>query len=285
MRNKYFLGLAGLAALAVIGSSFAYFSKTETIENPFYTKRYGTTVVEEFDPSEGENWKPGVQVNKDLVIQNTGSQDVVVRVMFEDIWSRKNAEDKDEAFYTVSGVKAVTSSNATYQLDSEDGLVDGDATVVHKELLGVGDKWILGNDGWFYYKDVLSKEESTGKFLDWVKLHDDVDFGRSEKKWYYSTKEERPAIPDFTTDEENWKDDWTEYTGNMPEEARHTVVITMVEADKKGYSEADYTLRITVQTVQATDGAVEATFEGIMDDEDMKDVVDGWGLTVEKTQQ
>ena len=46
-----------------------------------------------------------------------------------------------------------------------------------------------------------------------------------------------------------------------------------------GYSKADYTLRITVQSVQATDGAVATVFKSVPET-----IVTGWELEKENLQ-
>ena len=93
--NKKVVGALGLAAVALVGGTFAYFTQTSTIDNPFDTAKYGTVVVEDFKPEDGEDWTPGAQVNKDLYVDNTGDRPVVVRVKFEDIWSRNGVVFKE----------------------------------------------------------------------------------------------------------------------------------------------------------------------------------------------
>ena len=50
--NKKVIGAAGLAAILVVGGSFAYFNQTMTVNNPFDTGKYDTNVTEDFNPSE-----------------------------------------------------------------------------------------------------------------------------------------------------------------------------------------------------------------------------------------
>ena len=49
--NKKVIGAAGLAAILVVGGSFAYFNQTMTVNNPFDTGKYDTNVTEDFNPS------------------------------------------------------------------------------------------------------------------------------------------------------------------------------------------------------------------------------------------
>ena len=78
--NGKVIAVAAMLAVAGIGGTFAYFNQTLTAANIFDTGKYDTELVEEFKPSEGENWGPGTSVNKDVTIRNTGTLPVVVRV-------------------------------------------------------------------------------------------------------------------------------------------------------------------------------------------------------------
>ena len=71
-KNKKIAGVAGLAAIMVIGGTFAYFNQTMTVTNPFDTGKYDTNVTEDFKPEDGDNWEPGAEVNKDVTVKNTG---------------------------------------------------------------------------------------------------------------------------------------------------------------------------------------------------------------------
>lgn len=86
--NGKVIAVAAMLAVAGIGGTFAYFNQTLTAANIFDTGKYDTELVEEFKPSEGENWGPGTSVNKDVTIRNTGTLPVVVRVKFQEKWVR-----------------------------------------------------------------------------------------------------------------------------------------------------------------------------------------------------
>lgn len=268
MKKKQAAGLLALSAAALIGGTFAYFAQTAAIDNPFDTARYGTVVTEEFHPEDGNDWQPGAEVNKDLYVDNTGDRAVVVRVKFEDIWSREGDE-----FHTATGSNAMI----VEQEDAGDGLTDGDKSVVHKYFANE-DEWTeIQADGYFYYKTKLEAGTSTGKFLDSVRLDADTDMGKFLTQYYYTKAAERPAI-----DPHNMDAAWTKLGDPQPaaaskvtppEDSTFTTGITQPEDGKLGYSDADYTLRITVETVQATDKAVASVFASAPED-----IVKGWNL-------
>ncbi len=338
MMNKKIVGVVGLASVALVGGTFAYFTQTSTIDNPFNTARYRTVVTEDFNPEDGDKWEPGAKVNKDLYVQNTGDRDVVVRVKFEDIWYRDDianpfiSQQEDDVF------SDVTLSQTPLDKEINDGQFDGlvsildetgnivekDLSVVEKafepgafgeggtwKLAGPGAKWsTIQPDGYFYYMTTLAPGASTGKFLDEVQLYEGLDMGLFRTQFYCKDTEdpERDLTIDFENmseeDKAKYDDDIDQYMidngwvlmesmftndpekepkvtayrysellmkkGVSEEEAAeqklpegHSILtraLVRADKDKQGYSNANYVLRITIETVQATDKAVQDTF-------------------------
>lgn len=285
--TKKIAAAAALLGIAGIGGTFAYFSQTLTATNPFDTGTYDTELVEEFKPTDGENWEPGVEVNKDVTVKNTGSLPVVVRVKFEEKWQRKNASepfydidtaaDKDAAVLE-EGSDAANKFESVYQGDPTDGKANTfvDDSVVHKTLNPDGD-WVYNPaDGYYYYMHTLAgKEENqaapeTKKLLDAVKLDENADMGRYDVIREYSTDAEK-------SDDMNWVefakkgDNYVsvdEMKDLLKAEGReitflreHTALHSDSDASYAGYSDADYTLVITAQTIQATSNAVKDEFK------------------------
>lgn len=246
--NKKIAGAAGLAAVMLIGGTFAYFNQTMNVKNPFDTGKYDTNVTEDFKPSEGKNWEPGAEVNKDVTVKNTGDYDVLVRVKFDEKWVNKDTQQ------TVKENNGMDDS--TSQASATDGLVDADRSVVVKTLNK--DKWVYNaTDGYWYYKENLQSKTDTGVFLDAVRLLEDADMGNYIVKNYYTTAEEKPEESAIGTDPAT---QWVEYTGAVPDNATHNLVLTKQDPDKTGYGNAEYTLTITAQTVQATADAMKDAF-------------------------
>lgn len=287
--KKRLIGLAAVLGAAAIGGTFAYFNQTLTATNMFDTGTYDTELVEKFKPTDGENWEPGTNVNKDVTVKNTGSLPVVVRVKFEEEWVNK---ESGEVLYkmdtTVNKEKLAvgTPSDASnkfenvYQGDDGDGKtgIDVDDSVVFKQMIPDGG-WVYNpTDGYYYYTKKLAGAEKaddgtevideTTKLLDGVTLAENTDMGAYKEMKFYATTEERP---------DNGSQDWIEFakegdayvsTRKMSELVKaeggfitYMKSITELEAPElAGYSNADYTLTVTAQTVQATDGAVQTCF-------------------------
>lgn len=245
-KNKKIAGVAGLAAVMLIGGTFAYFNQTMTVTNPFDTGKYDSTVVEDFKPTDGDNWEPGAEVNKDVTVKNTGDYDVLVRVRFDEKWVNKT-----NSTWTKENTGM---DDATKQEDATDGQVALDGSVVAKTLNKTD--WVYNkDDGYWYYNKNLAARTDTGKFLDSVKLLEDADMGKYTVTNYYTEAETAPEKTEIGSDPAT---QWVAYTGNVPDNAKHSMAVTTQDPTAPGYSNADYTLTITAQTVQATNAAMNA---------------------------
>lgn len=276
------IALAGILGIAGIGGTFAYFSQDETKSNVFKTGTYNTTLVEEFNPKDGENWKPGAKVNKDVAISNEGSLPVVVRVKFKERWFRTE-DGKENVLYSVDttdGMASVDPSTSeikfehVYQSDKNDGLVgtDRDDSVVHKTLDPDGN-WIYNPaDGYYYYKYLLPGKEKDGEaaktslILDEIRLDADIDMGAYIEKRYYREGEESQWVEFDIKNEAATPADARYYsTEELVEQGKKITsmksVPVLVSEKLNGYNQADYILTIVAETVQATDNAVQSIFE------------------------
>ena len=256
-KSKKVMGaISALAAVALIAGSFAYWNQTHTVENPFNTgEKYSSTVTEDFNPEEGEDWQPGVKVEKKVGVVNTGDQDLIIRIKLDEKWVRVGETNPyKELKAEVDGNKIYNANQAV----ADDGLVVADDSVVLKHLSN-STKWINGGDGWWYYTVNLKEGETSDNWLEDVELHDELDVGAQEVKKYVTSD----AVINASTA-------WQEYTGKMPTKigsnpVLHNKTETVYKKDGAGkdllgYIHSNYTLSITTQTVQATKEAVMASF-------------------------
>ena len=189
MKNKKSLvALVALLVVGVVGSTFAYFTTTKTFENIFSTEGYSTSVSETFEsPTE---WTPGTTTSKVVTATNNGDVEVAVRVKLEEAWS--------------NGLALTQTTN-------------GETWNVAVINFANEDKWELQN-GYYYYKEVLAKGESTKALFDSVTYNDKM------------TAELAGIVCDETTN------------GNT---------VTQTCTSGNGYAGATYTLKVTVETIQA----------------------------------
>ena len=136
---------ASLAAVAIVGSSLAYFTDTDEKTNTLTIGNVDIVLTEpNWDATGKEEAKemyPGEAVAKDPTVTNNGANPAFVRVKVE--WP----ED-------------VALSYRTDYVDSK-----------------LGDNWEKGTDGYFYYNKVLDLNETTDALFDQIVLSTDTANG------------------------------------------------------------------------------------------------------------
>lgn len=266
-RKTSIIALVALLVVALVGTTIAYWSQTSKIENPFSTgEQYGSTIVEKFTPKDGEDWLPGVKVPKSVTVSNDGDTDILVRAKLTETWTRK---DGAAPYISLEGAPVYDPK----QTNTTDGLTTGDQSVVQKNFAGgESSKWTKPQaDGWCYYKTNLTKGTSTAPWLESVELVKDIDMGKPTNTFYVAVDE--PAskwytLPAGTTQTPKY----VTTTGDaaMPATEGATGAKTVLYGKQEikinpaapGYSNSNYVLTVTVETVQATKDAVDAVFGG-----------------------
>lgn len=144
--------LAGSAMAVGFSSTWAYYSDTQSIVNPFHTTNSSIDMIEDFNPA--ETILPGETVDKKPYFVNTGDTELVLRLEMDTYWMDKTTEQEAENLKT----EMVT-------LNYPDSF-DGD--------------WveIPGGSGTYYYTHILEgkgKDKSkTSNFLDSLTLKPEV---------------------------------------------------------------------------------------------------------------
>ncbi len=257
--NKKAAALGGLAAVAVVGGTWAYFNQTAAITNPFSTGSYGGSIVESFNPSDGDNWQPGATVDKEVVAENTGNSPLLVRVKMAETWSRKGIAGTMPNITSADGEEFLNVA----QIDSKDGNTAGDSTVVHKNL-AANDAWTQGGDGYWYYKGQLAPGAATDSLLESVTLDKDTDMGVYTTTYKYCVTPNKDSKPDADTEwltaEDGEKDTEMLAAAEAAKEAGNSFHVkkeVALDEAHPGYADADYELEITIDMVQPTEDAVK----------------------------
>lgn len=293
MKKRNIVAVAGVLAVAAIGGTMAYFNQELSVENKFDTPNYDSTLIEDFQPSKGENWEPGVEIEKEAKVENTGDVNLVVRVKLDEIWTRQDKEGNTKE------VKKLSTANPkgkdeyedlvtlVEQVNATDGLVADDKSVVAKTV--DFKNWIYNDkDGYYYYKSVLTPGASTNPFLQKVQLIKDADMGNFVETKYYSLDSAAVTKDTVWTPVDNPDTKEVETLSDVMdslkegEDIYHIKSTTDIAVDDYGnellgYGNADYTLTITAQTVQATDNAVKELYK--IEDTFIKKL--GWELKEE----
>jgi len=123
---------AMVSLLLLVGSTFAWFTQSDSVSNPFKTKEFPFTfeVDEVFTPPAEPG--PGDNVEKEVKVKNTGELPGFVRVLL---------------------LTEIIGGDGT-------PLPAGAGVVAFEDVAPITD-WILGPDGWWYYLDKLEPGDST----------------------------------------------------------------------------------------------------------------------------
>lgn len=137
-----------LLVLCVVGTTIAFFTSYSHFDNKFETSQYNVSLKEEFYNDWG--------VKKVSVVNNEiNSTPVVVRINYDEVWYKE-----------VDGTMLFL-SNIVLDGKEQKRAVTLNTTKEFQE------DFILGNDGWYYYKKVLNPGESV-QVLNSIALNEDV---------------------------------------------------------------------------------------------------------------
>lgn len=81
-RNKKLIALLAVLCVFLVGGTVAYFSDQASRRNTFTMGEFHSELEEEFDPP--SDWKPGMEVQKEVKITNTGNVDLVAAARFDE---------------------------------------------------------------------------------------------------------------------------------------------------------------------------------------------------------
>ena len=231
--------IIGLGLVALVGGSLAYFNQSMEIKNPLSTQKYGSEVIEHFTPE--DDWQPGVTVNKDVTVENTGDYNLIARVTWNEWWERKESDEK-------------------YEENSLADVEKGDKSSSVTKTIADTENWVYGGDGYYYYLNESTKGQSSGKWLDSITLNQDADMGTIVKTTYYTKAANEPEKTAIGNDDTT---QWVELENGpdgeapaVPDGATFVRRVADTDPDALGYSNSDYTLEIKVEVMQATKEAV-----------------------------
>lgn len=158
MKKKLIVLAAAIICLSVtVGGTLAYFTAKDKAHNVITTGGIGIKLIEktttadgaEVDfPTEGMSGvMPGTSVSKIVSVKNTGASEAWIRVRVEQSIQAAGSGEPLPLTLPVPG--------------SGDGQSGGEATV---PVMGftVGEDWMTGEDGWYYYTRPVAAGESTG---------------------------------------------------------------------------------------------------------------------------
>ena len=143
LKKKHFILVIPLL-LVIVGSTYAVFYTQFSIPNKYDIMKYDIRIEDDFNGTWGER-------SVKFTNNDASNTPIVLRISYNEIWS----------------------SNINNTLVTLNNYVDG-KNVVDKEWTDVFlNDFILADDGWYYYKKILSPQESV-QVLRSVSLNDDI---------------------------------------------------------------------------------------------------------------
>lgn len=253
MKKRAALGLAGLAAVAAIGGTWAYWNQNLSVDNNFQAGNFDSDIYEEFTPE--ENWLPGEKVDKLVKVTNSGNVDMAVMVKLTQRWED---EEKNASSLTFSNGQEYAAQVqwgenvavfASPELVAEAAPLKISKTV--DSFAEAENMWVLTEvndmqDGsqqlCFVYSGIIKENGSTNNLVESVTMNPLIKSSVTDKV--------------YTVGEDG--------TLSQPKETKSEF---KYEADQ-------YTMTINAKTVQATSDAVKEVFsEALSMEEEAEEIV------------
>lgn len=212
-----------------------------------------------------------------------GENDNIIKLSSKDNEFLSIEYDKDTGAYLATQAKHDDAPEGTNP--DTDGITDGDYTVVAKTLNLK--RWVYNEkDGYWYFNGVLGKGENSGNLMEKINIATNIDLGYYEVKDYYyigakdtdkfaiadnawipyTVVKEHDKVTDILIDnvsvtdmnEDGVKDaiDMAMALKIGEEQKLFRKNETVLSETNQGYADANYTLTITSEFVQATSDAV-----------------------------
>lgn len=143
-QNKKVMLILGMLTLLVVGIIFAFFQKSESIDNKFQTAEAKINLTEKFDPN--DRWVPGEEKQKEVRFGNEGTVASVLRVKFTPVLKLENGTEDTEA-------------TKEFKLNFAENFQEN---------------WTDGGDGWYYYNKILAPDQMTDITLKSVTISDQI---------------------------------------------------------------------------------------------------------------
>lgn len=259
-RNRKLIALIAVLCVFLVGGTVAYFSDQASRRNTFTMGEFHSDLEEKFDPP--SDWKPGMEVQKEVKITNTGNVDLVAVARFdencvrrEDVIMQQYDADTDSMKDVVVAQKGeilpvifnVEEENGAITSYEELALKNFGTEVVPYEAgtdpASYEGKWVYTHDVeegvyYFLYMGIVPAGQESPLILESVTMNPKAEAtitGTYQKAYYDEEKGE--GVKEFT------------YTKS-----------------EIGYDSAHYTMDIHAKTLQASEAAIADSWKAGGDD-------------------
>lgn len=148
--------LAAVTAIASISGIWAYFSLIQPVTNRFVTAGSGLSITEKFDPT--DKWLPGEKKEKQVIFDNTGNLDMLMRFRVEMKVLDAEGTEQDR----------IQNGKALFELGWNRPVKEEDGTFYPSGFTPRSD----GENTYYYYNKLLTGKTSTEPVLEYVKFAD-----------------------------------------------------------------------------------------------------------------
>lgn len=248
--SKKLLSLLAVVCVFFVGGTIAYFSDQEAKKNTFTMGEFDSDLEEKFDSP--DDWRPGVEVKKEVKITNKGTVDLVAAATFTESCSRRQdviIQEPDEKGNLKDTVVAREGEvlPVRFPLKSEDGEITSYEELALKNFGGSVKEYQEGEDpasyegSWVYLHD---EEKDTFYFL-YMGI---VPAGEESPHLLESVRMNPKAEATLTG---------TKQVMSYDEEKGEVVKTFSYTTSEIGYDSAHYELDIQAKTLQASKKAIQ----------------------------
>lgn len=153
MKKKPLLFLLAILAVGGVGGTIAFFTSAVNYSNIFQVSKYNVVIDEKFNDEFG---------TKEVNFVNNSKAPVIIRISYNEFWTRVTKDDKIILNNLVGGTNLVTKAWTTEFLNN-----------------------FTLHDGWYYYNKVLKENESV-QVLTAISLNDSLLTTTDLKEEYHN---------------------------------------------------------------------------------------------------
>jgi len=145
--------------LTLIGTTFAFYADRASYNNSLQLAADTATFVDTFDAP--EDWTPCTETPKTATATNTNEEERWVRMKIDEYWRTADSQTSADDHTTSDLPLSWTDNSGTHRY-----------TIINTQNT---EAWARGDDGWFYYRTALAKDETTLSYLESVTFNCEVN--------------------------------------------------------------------------------------------------------------
>lgn len=159
-KRRIFFPIFGIAVAILVGGTFAVNHDFSIFENQFQLATDTAEFVDTFDSP--DEWTPCEETPKTAIATNKNDTPRYVRMKIDDYWRLKNSQISDDDHTTSELDKTWTDDQSRVHSYAEINFQNEE-------------DWAHAQDGWYYFRNPIAKDESTSSLLESVTFNCEVN--------------------------------------------------------------------------------------------------------------